>query len=64
VPHAVFAVSSAQYLLSRPVEGNVADKQTQDLAQEARGEIEDDLTTAEASKKIDELQKPTGRGTA
>ena len=33
------------------------------LAEEAHEEIEDDLTKAEASKKIDELQEKTGRGT-
>jgi hypothetical protein len=74
-------------------EGNVADKQTQQradesntiknpddwttgdepmtgaqrsylhtLAEEARVEVDDDLTKAEASKKIDELQEVTGRG--
>ena len=32
------------------------------LAQEAGEEVEDDLTKAEASKKIDELQHKTGRG--
>jgi hypothetical protein len=32
------------------------------LAEEARVEVEDDLTKAEASKKIDELQEITGRG--
>ena len=32
------------------------------LAEEAGEEIEDDLTKAEASKKIDELQERTGRG--
>jgi hypothetical protein len=32
------------------------------LADEAGVEVEDDLTKAEASKKIDELQKETGRG--
>jgi hypothetical protein len=32
------------------------------LAEEARVEVEDDLTKAEASKKIDELQEMTGRG--
>ena len=32
------------------------------LAQEAGEEIEEDLTKAEASKKIDELQHKTGRG--
>lgn len=32
------------------------------LAEEAGEEITDDLTKAEASKKIDELQEKTGRG--
>ncbi len=32
------------------------------LAQEAGEEVEEDLTKAEASKKIDELQHKTGRG--
>ena len=32
------------------------------LAQEAGEQVEDDLTKAEASKKIDELQHKTGRG--
>jgi hypothetical protein len=32
------------------------------LAQEAGEEIDDSLTKAEASKKIDELQERTGRG--
>jgi hypothetical protein len=32
------------------------------LAQEAGEEVNDDLTKAEASKKIDELQHKTGRG--
>ena len=32
------------------------------LADEAGEEVEDDLTKAEASKKIDELQDVTGRG--
>jgi hypothetical protein len=32
------------------------------LAQEAGEEITDDLTKAEASKRIDELQERTGRG--
>ena len=32
------------------------------LAEEARVEVEDDLTKAEASKKIDELRETTGRG--
>src|SRR3954466_4855136 len=31
------------------------------LAEEAREEVSDDLTKAEASKKIDELQEKTGR---
>lgn len=31
------------------------------LAEEAREEVSDDLTKAEASKKIDELQDKTGR---
>ena len=31
------------------------------LAEEAHEEVSDDLTKAEASKKIDELQKKTGR---
>lgn len=34
----------------------------QTLAQEAGETIPDDLTKAEASKKIDELQHKTGRG--
>jgi hypothetical protein len=34
------------------------------LAQEAGREIPDDLTKAQASDLIDELQKTTGRGTA
>jgi hypothetical protein len=34
------------------------------LAEEAREEVPDDLTKAEASKKIDELQERTGRGTS
>ena len=34
------------------------------LAEEAREEVSDDLTKAEASKKIDELQERTGRGTS
>jgi hypothetical protein len=86
-------VSSAQFLLSKQQEGNVADKQTQSraeesntikdpdnwttgdepmtgaqrsylhtLAEEARVDVDDDLTKAEASKKIDELQEVTGRG--
>ncbi|MDP8937998.1 MAG: DUF3072 domain-containing protein [Actinomycetota bacterium] len=33
------------------------------LAQEAGEEVPDDLTKAEASKRIDELQDRTGRGT-
>ena len=33
------------------------------LAREAGEELEDDLTKADASKKIDELQDKTGRGT-
>ena len=32
------------------------------LAEEARVEVDDDLTKAEASKKIDDLQEKTGRG--
>lgn len=32
------------------------------LAQEAKEKVEDGLTKAEASKKIDELQQKTGRG--
>jgi hypothetical protein len=32
------------------------------LATEAGEEVDEDLTTAEASKKIDELQERTGRG--
>ena len=32
------------------------------LSEEAGEEISDDLTKAEASKKIDELQEKTGRG--
>ena len=32
------------------------------LAQEARVEVDDDMTKAEASKTIDELQETTGRG--
>jgi len=32
------------------------------LAREAGAELPDDLTKAEASKKIDELQEQTGRG--
>lgn len=34
----------------------------QTLSEEAHEELEDDLTKAEASKKIDELQEKTGRG--
>jgi Protein of unknown function (DUF3072) len=34
------------------------------LATEAGEEIDDNLTKAEASKKIDELQQKTGRGVA
>jgi hypothetical protein len=33
------------------------------LAGEAGEPVEDDLTKADASKKIDELQEKTGRGT-
>ena len=33
------------------------------LATEAGEDVDDDLTKAEASKKIDELQQETGRGT-
>ena len=33
------------------------------LAEEAHEEVDDELTKAEASKKIDELQEKTGRGT-
>ncbi len=33
------------------------------LASEAKEEVDDSLTKAEASKKIDELQHKTGRGT-
>lgn len=33
------------------------------LAEEAHEPVDDDLTKAEASKKIDELQQETGRGT-
>ena len=33
------------------------------LAEEAHEDVADDLTKAEASKKIDELQEKTGRGT-
>lgn len=32
------------------------------LAEQAHQEVEDDMTKAEASKKIDELQDKTGRG--
>lgn len=32
------------------------------LAQEAGEQVDDELTKAEASKKIDELQEKTGRG--
>jgi hypothetical protein len=32
------------------------------LSEEAHAEFEDDLTKAEASKKIDALQEETGRG--
>ena len=32
------------------------------VAEEAREDVEDDLTKAEASKKIDDLQEKTGRG--
>lgn len=32
------------------------------LATEAREEVDDDLTKAEASKRIDELREKTGRG--
>ena len=32
------------------------------LATEAQEEVKDDLTKAEASKKIEELQEETGRG--
>jgi hypothetical protein len=34
----------------------------QTLAQEAGEEVPDDLTKADASKRIDELQERTGRG--
>ncbi len=34
----------------------------QTLSEEAHEEVDDDLTKAEASKKIDELQEKTGRG--
>ena len=33
------------------------------LAEEAGEEVDENLTKAEASKKIDELQEKTGRGT-
>ena len=33
------------------------------LAEEAHTGVDDDLTKAEASKKIDELKEKTGRGT-
>jgi hypothetical protein len=33
------------------------------LAEEAKEDVEDELTKAEASRKIDELQEKTGRGT-
>ncbi len=33
------------------------------LAEEAHEDVDDNLTKAEASKKIDELQSETGRGT-
>jgi hypothetical protein len=32
------------------------------LAQEAQASVDDDLTKAEASKEIEELQRETGRG--
>ena len=32
------------------------------LAEEARENVDDDLTKAEASKKVDDLQEKTGRG--
>jgi hypothetical protein len=32
------------------------------LAEEAKVKVDDELTKAEASKKIDELQEKTGRG--
>ena len=32
------------------------------LAEDARENVDDDLTKAEASKKIDDLQEKTGRG--
>jgi hypothetical protein len=88
-----FAFCSAQFLLEIRTEGNVADKQTQEranesntvkhpddwttgdepmtaaqrsylhtLAEEAGVQVDDELTKAEASKKIDELQTVTGRG--
>ncbi|AGB21226.1 Protein of unknown function (DUF3072) [Mycobacterium sp. JS623] len=34
----------------------------QTLAQEAKKQVPDDLTKAEASEAIDQLQKETGRG--
>ena len=34
------------------------------LAEEAKRDVDDDLTKAEASRQIDELQQVTGRGTA
>ncbi|HYH82906.1 MAG TPA: DUF3072 domain-containing protein [Longimicrobium sp.] len=34
------------------------------LAEEAGEEVQDELTKAEASKRIDELQEKTGRGLA
>jgi hypothetical protein len=34
------------------------------LASEAHEKVEDELTKAEASKKIEELQQKTGRGSA
>jgi hypothetical protein len=34
------------------------------LAEEARQDVEDDLTKAKASKKIDDLQEKTGRGSS
>ena len=34
------------------------------LAEEAKEEVDDSLTKAEASKRIDELQAETGRGQA
>jgi len=33
------------------------------LAEEAKEDVDDELTKAEASRKIDELQEKTGRGT-